>query len=159
MGRHTIFVMLALTAMWVILVEDISWRTIAIGMFVSMLAMHYMGKYLKHDEVENVNFYKLATYPFWLIAKIYTDAFYLIRMIFSDTKCGISKEQLVPENDTLRMIMLDSVTLTPGTVFVELEGNEITLLSIEDRNADGYPFARAGLREIERVLREAHIPK
>jgi len=159
MGRHTIFVMLALTAMWVILVEDLSWQTVAIGMFVSMLAMHYMGKYLKHDEIENVNFYKLATYPFWLIAKIYMDAFYLIRMIFSDTKCGVSKEHLVPENETLRMILLDSVTLTPGTVVVDIEEDEIILLSIEDRKVEGYPFARKGLREIENVLREAHIAK
>lgn len=152
MGRHTIFTMLTLTFVWIILVEEFSWRNAATGMFVSMICMHFIGRFLQFKEIQNVNFYKLAAYPFWLIQRIYVDAIYVIKMILSDSKVGFMKQQLNLDNESLRIILADSITLTPGSVFLDLEGETITLLCIGDKASEGFPAATEGLHRIENVL-------
>jgi len=155
MGRHTIFVTLALTFIWVILMEQISWPNVAVGMFISMLCMHFMGKFLNFEEIRDVNFYKLATYPLWLIGRIYTDAIFMIKMILTDAKWGISTHKLELDNEALRNILADSITLTPGSVFLSREGEDITLLCIGERKKPGYPTADDDLKSIQRMLKKA----
>ena len=152
MGRHTIFVMIALTGVWLILMEHISWQNVAIGMFMSMLCSHFIGKFLNFEEIRNVNFYKLAIYPLWLLGRIYMDAFYLIKMILTDAKWGITTHRLEVENESLRNILADSITLTPGSVYLEREGENITLLCIGDKDKPGFPTAVNDLRSIEGML-------
>ena len=157
MGKHTIFVTLALTFMWIIFMEQISWPNIAIGMFISLLCMHFMGKFLHFEEIRNVNFYKLATYPLWLVVRIYTDALYMIKMILTDAKWGVTTHKLKLENEALRNILADSITLTPGSVFLEREGENITLLCIGDTRKPGYPTAEDDLTSIQNMLLKAQI--
>ena len=152
MGKHTVFVMIALTGVWIILMEQVSWQNAAIGMFMSMLCSHFIGKFLNFEEIRNVNFYRLATYPVWLLGRIYMDALYLIKMILTDAKWGITTYRLELDNESLRNILADSITLTPGSVFLEREGENITLLCIGDRNEPGYSTAEDDLRSIERML-------
>jgi len=156
MGKHTIFVMLILTVVWVILVEELSWQSVAVGMFMSMLSVHFMGLFFKFDEIKNVKFYKLAIYPFWLIGRIYMDAFSLAKLIFTGAKWGIVKERLELDNETLNTILADSITLTPGTIFLYRKGKEITLLCIGDKKKSGFPSTTDGLRDIEKILKKAH---
>ena len=155
MGKHTIFATVALTLVWIILMEGFSWQNAAIGMFMSMLSMHFMGKFFGFEEIKNVNFYKLIIYPFWLVGRIYMDAFYLTKMIFSDAKWGIMKEQLKLDNEALCLMLADSITLTPGSVYLEREGKEITLICIGDKKYTGYPVAVEDLRSIEKMLLKA----
>jgi len=152
MGKHTIFATLALTFVWVILMERFSWQNVATGMFMSMLSMHFMGKFFGFEEIKNVNFYKLAIYPFWLVCRIYMDAFFLTKLILSDAKWGIMKEQIQLENDALCLMLADSITLTPGSVYLDRNGKEITLLCIGSKKNPGYPASVEGLRSIERML-------
>ncbi|MCL2405230.1 MAG: Na+/H+ antiporter subunit E [Defluviitaleaceae bacterium] len=157
MGKHTIFVTLALTFIWIILMEYISWPNVAIGMFISMICMHLMGKFLNFEEIRNVNFYKLLTYPLWLVLRIYTDALYMIKMILTDSKWGIATYKLELTNEALRNILADSITLTPGSVFLEREGEDITLLCIGDAKKDGYPTAEDDFISIQRRLQRSQI--
>jgi len=152
MGKHTIFVMLALTGVWIILMEYISWQNVAIGMFVSMLCMHFIGKFFKFNEIEHVNFYKMAVYPLWLVMRIYMDAFFMVRMIFSNPKCGIATEKVRIENESLRIFLADSITLTPGSIYLGIEGDDITLLCIGSRKHKGFPTTMHSLRAVEKVL-------
>ena len=157
MGRHTIFAMLALTGVWIILTEAISWQNIAVGMFVSMLCMHFISKFLKFDEIENIDFYKLATYPLWLVGRIYQDAVFMVKMIFTDPKCGFHNEKITIENESLQIILADSVTLTPGTIYIDMEDKEITLLCIGPRKLKGFPMTTDGVRTIENILLRAQV--
>jgi len=155
MGRHTIFVMLALTGVWIILMEYLSWQNVAIGMFVSMLCMHFIGKFLNFNEIENVNFYKLSIYPIWLVIRIYMDAIFMVKMIFSNPKCGIATEKVQLENESLRIILADSITLTPGSIYLGMEDGEITLLCIGSRKLKGFPMTMHSLRAVENILIKA----
>ena len=132
--------------------EGFSWQNVAIGMFMSVLSQHLMSKFFRYNEIKNVDFYKLATYPFWLVARIYMDAFFLMKLILSDAKWGIIKEELELENKSLRIMLADSITLTPGSVYLNRKGNIITLLCIGDRKKKGYPATIRDLRILEKML-------
>ena len=155
MGRHTIFVNIALTFVWIILMESFSWQNVAIGFFMSMLSMHFMGKFFNYDEISSIKFYKLALYPLWLVGRIYMDAIFLIKLVFSNPKWGIITHELEMKNDALTVILCESITLTPGSVYIERDDNKITLLCIGKRELDGYPASVEGLQRIERVLVKA----
>jgi len=152
MGKHTIFVTVALTFVWIILMEEVSWQNAAIGMFMSVLCMHFIAKFLNFEEIRNVNFFKLTMYPLWLVGRIYMDAFYMVKMILTDAKWGITTKELKLDNEALRIMLADSITLTPGSVYLDREGTNITLLCIDDRKKPGYPTAEDDLRSIERML-------
>ena len=155
MGKHTIFVNLALTFVWIIFMEAVSWQNIAVGLFISMLCMHFMGKFFNFEEIADVNFYKLASYPFWLLFRIYKDAFFLIKLIVKGAKWDIVTHNLELENPSLRNILADSITLTPGSIYVTRREDSITLLCLEDKKISGYPSGEEGLRTIEKVLSRA----
>ena len=158
MGKHTIFVMITLTFVWIVLMEQVSWQNIAIGMFMSMLCTHLVGKFLNFEEIRNVNFFKLATYPLWLVGRIYLDAIFLVRMILSNAKWGIATYKLELENESLRITLADSITLTPGSIYLGREENEITLLCIGSKKTQGYPTAEDDLRSIETRLLKSQKP-
>ena len=137
--------------------EQVSWQNAAIGMFMSMVCMHLVGKFLNFEEIRNVNFYKLITYPLWLVGRIYLDALYLVKMIVTNSKWGIITKELTLENESLRIMLADSITLTPGSVYIERDGEIITLLCIESKKKQGFPTAEDDLRSIENRLMRAQI--
>ena len=157
MGRHTIFVNIALTFIWIILMEGFSWQNVAIGLFMSMLSMHFIGKFFDFKEIDTVKFQKLAFYPLWLVGRIYLDAIFLIRLVFSNPKWGIITHELEMKNDILTVILCDSITLTPGSVYLQRDANKITLLCIGDSEHEGYPASVEGMQRIERILVGADI--
>ena len=155
MGRHTIFVSIALTFIWVIFMEEISWKTIAIGLFMSMLCLHFISIFLNFEEIKNVNFFKLIKYPVWLIIRIYIDAIFLIKCIITGAKWGIVTDNIHLRNESLQILLTDSITLTPGSVYISRDNNKIKLLYIGSKKHKGYTEAINGLRAIENVLKKA----
>jgi len=156
-GKRTIFVTLALAVVWMLLSEEISWQVAAVGMFASLLCMHFVSKFMHNDEVEKVKFVKLFAYPFWLVWQIYSSAFFVIKMVVIDSKWGMITERLDLENEALRLFLADSLTLTPGSVYCDLTDKNITILCIEDKKKPGYPTVMDGLRAIETQLRKAQV--
>ena len=134
MGKHTFFVALALTLVWFILVEEISWMSYAIGLTISILSLHIGSKFLPFKEIANVNFFALIVYPFWLLRRIYVDGLYLMKFILTgtNTQVGVVTVQTRLSNEHLRIIAANSITLTPGSVFLKLEDENITLLWVGD---------------------------
>jgi len=137
--------------------EGFSWQNVAVGMFVGMLSMHLMGRFFKFEEIENVNFYKLAIYPPWLIQRIYVDAFFLLRLIIGKAKWGVMTMDLELENESLRIMLADSVTLTPGSVYLERHEKRITLLCIGHKDKKGYPASVGDVRAIEKMLVRSQV--
>jgi len=130
MGKHTFYVILTLTVVWIILIENISWRTIGTGLLVVIVVMHFERKFLPYEEIKDVNFFKLATYPFFLIGQIYLSGWQVIKMVITGCRIDVVKVKTPLKSDTLRFILGDSITLIPGSVLLEIEGNELTVLWI-----------------------------
>ena len=137
MGRHTFFVLLALTVIWVILMEEISWRAVAMGMLTTMLCMHVGGKFLPYEEIKDVNFFKLVTFPFFLIGQIYIAGFFMIGLLIKGPVVDVVTFKTKLENDALRTMLADCITLTPGSILLELKEGMITLLWIRYKDTPG----------------------
>lgn len=160
MSKRIIFITTASACIWIILMESFSLSNIIIGIILGMLVSRFMNIFLpgskeRSEEFKHIKFHKLVTYPFWLIGKVYQDAFGLVKMIFFGGKYGIIKEQLKLDNEILRSILSDSITLTPGTICLDQKGEEITLLCMGNENTGGYPDSVGSLRSIERMLQKA----
>lgn len=155
MGRHAIFVVLALTLVWVVLMERLSWQTAATGMFVSMICVSLSDKFLPFKEITDVNFLKLVTFPFFLIGQIYMAGFHVIGLILTDAKFGIIEVKTNIKSESLGIMLADSITLTPGSVMLKLEDGIITLVCIGRKHASGFPDTVEELRRLEDKLIKA----
>jgi len=92
--------------------------------------MHFERKFLPYEEIKDVNFFKLATYPFFLIGQIYLSGWQVIKMVVTGCRIDVVKVKTPLKSDTLRFILGDSITLIPGSVLLEIEGNQLTVLWI-----------------------------
>jgi len=165
MDRQTIFTIATIAIIWIIFTENLSWQNLfigaALGTFISYFAKVFLPKSkLNPKDTSRIKLNKLITYPFWLILKVYKDAFSLIGAIFSGTKCGIVKEKLKLNNKILRTILANSITQTPGTICIEQEGDEITILCLSNKKAIDHSDSITSLRDIEkRLLKAEHQTK
>ena len=130
MGKHTFYVILTLVVVWIIMMENISWRTIGTGFLVVIVVMHFERKFLPYEEIKDVNFFKLATYPFFLIGQIYMSGWQVIKMVITGCRIDVVNVRTPLKSDTLRFILGDSITLIPGSVLLEIEGDKLTVLWI-----------------------------
>ena len=135
LGKHTFFVLLALTVVWMILMEEISWRSLGMGMLTVMACMHFGNRFLPYEEIKDVNFFKLATYPLFLVGQIYAAGWQVIKVIFLGYKMDIITMETGLKNEALRIIMAESITLIPGSVSLELEDDLVTVMWITTSKA------------------------
>ena len=156
MGKHTSAALIALTCIWVIFSEDLSWRGIAIGMFAAMVCTHFTSKFLPFKEIENVDFYKLITYPLFLVGQIYLAAISMIKLILTQADADIITVKTEIENEALRIIFVDSITLTPGSILLDLDGQMVTALCIREKND---PLTQAEAEALVKGKIEARLQK
>jgi multicomponent Na+:H+ antiporter subunit E len=157
LGKANVFTMAALLLVWILLVGSVTPRAIITGLAVSAVAMFFMAKFLPFQGLAHVNFLKLATYPFFLIGQIYAAGFQVIKIILKGPKVAIVTVTTKIEAEALRILLVDSITLTPGSILLELNGDQITLLWIRDKNAPPDPQAADRLLKdkLERRLLKA----
>jgi len=139
MKKHMIFAVPVLTLLWVILMEELSIRSVAIGVVTGVIIMLFSRKFLPYQQIENVNFYKLLTYPFFLIGQIYVAGFMVIKIFIKGAAVDIVTVKTKLKNEALRVILADSITLTPGSILLDLDENNITLLWMKDKKIAADP--------------------
>ena len=133
MGRHTLFVYIALTLVWIVLVEEISWRSLAMGMFFTIICLHFAGKFLPYEEIRRVNFFRLITFPFFLVGQIYASGFVVIKIILKGHKLDIVTVRTKIQNETLRVMLADTITLTPGSIMLDLVDDFVVILWMREK--------------------------
>jgi len=128
MSKGNIIIVLALTFVWIILVESLSVITITTGFAISVVCVFFGRKFLPLEKIKGVNFGKLATYPFFLLGQIFSASIYVSKIILFGAKTDIVQVETGIENDSLRIMLADSVTLTPGSLLLELKDEKMTIL-------------------------------
>ena len=135
MKKSKIVITLALALAWCLLIESFSLIVIASGIFVGASCAFLSARFLPVNRIENVNFGKLMTYPFFLLGQIFTSAIYVSKIIFKGAKIDIVKVDTLIGNDSIRVMLADSVTLTPGSVMLHLDEEEMTILWLRPRGS------------------------
>ena len=136
MWVRSIVIILALTCVWILLREDFTVATIVSGVVFSIFTFIFCNKALPMGKIANVRFYKLALYPLFLIGQVYMAGFHVIKLIFTGASAEIIQVKTRLESESLRILLVDSVTLTPGSVLIKLDGDKFTLLWLKGKGDD-----------------------
>jgi len=135
MSKGNIIIAIALTLVWIILVESLSFIAIITGVAISIVCVFFGKKFLPLDRITGVNFNKLASYPFFLLGQIFSSSIYVSKIILFGAKTDILNVETSLENDSLRVMLADSVTLTPGSLLLELKDEKMTILWLRPKDA------------------------
>ena len=125
-----------LTLVWVILCEKLSVLTVATGVVISAGCVRFCYKYLPLNIITGVNFLKLAAYPFYLIGQIYMSGFDSIKIVLTGAKVGIVEVRTKITNDFLKVVLVNSITLIPGSISLDLQDEIITILWLRGKTDD-----------------------
>ena len=109
--------------------EGFSVFNLVTGLVIAGVCIAYSKIFLPFNTVAKVNIFKLIVYFFYLVGQIYLSGFHVIKMIvFKKARADIMEVKTVLTNDVLRVILADSITLTPGSVLLDLTDDKITAL-------------------------------
>lgn len=156
MSKNAFYAFVALTCMWVILVESFSWLSIGTGAVVSAVCVLFCRKIIPLEPVRDVRFSRLWFYPLYLIGEIYVQGFFVIKMILSGVRVDIVDANTKLKSDFLRAILVSSVVLTPGSVPLGLEGEKLKVLNLGSASdEDAYQVVDALRARLEKQLTKA----
>ena len=130
---HVITV-LSLTVIWIILTESVTPFNIGVGVAAGILTAIFLRKFLPIKNIDDVNFYRLITFPFYLIGQIYVAGFQVIWMVLKGSRVGTITLKTKIKSEALKVILVDSITLTPGSVLIDLTDDNLNLLWIREKN-------------------------
>jgi len=123
-----------LIAIWLLLTEELTLLNLAIGTVFGCATMFFVHKFLPLKTLSKIKMHKLITFPFYLLAQIYIAGFHIIKIIFTGSKVSIITLETKIKDDSLKVMLVDAITLTPGSVLLNLNGNKVTLLWIRGKN-------------------------
>lgn len=143
--RKKKYVMIAIMFLiWIILNAKVTWEIVIFGIVIAAAIYMFSCKFLDHSLKKEIVIYKLAPYIvayfFVLLFEIIKANLLVIRLIILD------KYQLEPEiihfecdlkDETCRVILASSITLTPGTITLDVYNNMYTVHCLDKDMAEG----------------------
>ena len=130
---HIILAVAALAFIWLILAESFSLGNIIAGVVIGIACLYFVSKFLPFKKTEDVNFLRLITYPFFIVGQVYLAGFYVMKVVFKGAKTDVVTVETKLKSDLLRVLLVDSITLTPGTILLDLRDEKITILWLRER--------------------------
>lgn len=129
---------------WIIFNGNITLEIVVFGVVIATLMFAFMCKFMDYSLKKECNVYKKSI---WFLAYVIL----LLREIIKANLAIIPKiltveEEMEPvivkfhtslKSDFTRMLLANSITLTPGTITVSLEGDEYTIHCLDTSLADG----------------------
>ena len=129
---------------WIIFNGKITAEIVWIGLAVSVFVFWFMCKFMGYSLQKEKNFYKkfvaFGGYVYLLIKEIISANMTLFHMIMTE------KERIEPvlvtfhtdlKTETARVILANSITLTPGTITVSIEEDKLVVHCLDKSLADG----------------------
>ena len=127
-----------LLALWLVFAGSVTVTNLILGALVAGLITLLCTKYMGYD---TKRFFRklsktdeIAVYLAYLLKEIVKENFDVLRFIY---RKGQPKPMLVHfhggvQNDALRVLVANSITLTPGTYTVRLEGDEYAVHALDE---------------------------
>jgi len=153
-----IYAILILTAVWVILQESFTFPTIAVGLLISIVGVLFVHRFLPMPKLSGIKPFRIILYPFYLLWQLYAADISVIKTIFSEPHIEVVKVKTKLKNNALRLVLVNSITLVPGSLSLDLNDDEITVLWMGEKSK--LPNANEDMEEmikgkLERALLKA----
>lgn len=140
-----LFVILLL--LWLIFSGSLSVSSLLLGVFVSALATLFCARFMGYDPRR---FYQglrkapaVAVYLAVLLREIVRENFDVLRWIYSKKQPEpmLVRFRSTLSSEALRVLVANSITLTPGTYTVRLEGNEYAVHALDESFQPGIEYS------------------
>ena len=129
---------------WIIFNGNITTEIVLFGIAVSAVVFAFMCKFMDYSLKKEINVYKKSicflAYVVLLLVEIVKANLAIIPMILTieeEMDPVIVKFRTSLKSDFARMLLANSITLTPGTITVALEGDEYTIHCLDASLAEG----------------------
>ncbi|MCL2611513.1 MAG: Na+/H+ antiporter subunit E [Defluviitaleaceae bacterium] len=135
MTKMYIYIATLLILAWIVVAENTHWMIITSGILVSLICIFMMRKLLPLDPIKNISLLRLTLYPLFILGPIFRDSIYVLKIIFTD---GIVEEVKVKteiKNPFLRVLLTNSIAITPGSLPIALEDNIIHCVWLRPKNS------------------------
>ena len=143
MNRNSVYLILLFSIIWIILSESYAPATVVAGLVFSVACVYFSHRLLAMDKIANVKFLRLFLYVFYLLGQIYLAGFAAIKLIIKGASADIVRIKTNIDNDFLRVILANSITLTPGTLTLGLNDDRLTVLWLRDKKSAGQGLENA----------------
>lgn len=129
---------------WIIFNGQITWETAAFGIVVSafmyVFICRFMGYKPRMDLLLVKKFFLILQYVYVLIKEIIKANYAVIKMIMSsryEMEPTVVRFKTNLKTTPARILLANSITLTPGTITISLEGDEYIVHCLDRELAKG----------------------
>jgi len=123
-----------LTVVWMILRESFTVVTAVIGLVLGVLCVLLSRRFIPLEKTDPVKPLRLIIYLFYLLGQVYVGGMATIKVILFGSHVEIVEIETKIRNRILQAILVNSITLVPGSVSLALEENTITVLWLTREN-------------------------
>lgn len=132
---HHITLVPVVTVVWVILEEELSVRTVVVGAVLGLLTLLIVDRYVLRGDYEKLYAISVVTmvkYPFALIVQIYIAGIQALhRLVTGRVNVDVVEITTTLDDDFRIALLANSITLTPGTVTVERNGDRLSVIWLD----------------------------
>jgi len=120
---------LLLIGIWLLFTWSLQWQEVLIGVVVALLAEFLLGNIFPLGAIKVLNpvrFFWLIIYGIvfaWYVIRANFDVAYRVINIYMPINPGIVKVRTKLKTDMARAFLANSITLTPGTLTVDMIGD------------------------------------
>ena len=156
MRKNKLYATVMFTVLWLILSESFSLLNVGLGLVVSSAAVYFCHRLLPFPPIRGLRFFRLSLYPFFLITQVHLAGFQVIKLIILGARADVIETETVLESDFLQVLLGLSITLTPGSILLKLDGRKLTFLWLSGTHDSVSPEERS--RAVKEPL-EAKLQK
>lgn len=125
--------------MWMILTANLEIANILIGLGVSFVISVLYSKMFVHERVEMINPYYFGVYLLILIKNLIISNIQIaLRTLSPDMKLSprVVEVKTTLKSDWKKLLLANSITLTPGTLTLDIKDDTLFIHVIEFRDGD-----------------------
>jgi len=156
--KSIIWAAMLLTVVWMVLVEKFTLPLLAAGVVISAGSLYIYHRFLPLPGITDINLLRLALYPFYLIVELYVSAFGVIKLIIAGAAVDVIEVKTGISNRFLQTMLANSITLTPGTISLELRDGRIRVLLLKrktESHEEAQKTGEATIHKLEKLLLKA----
>jgi len=158
-GRVVVFVLVLI--IWLILTWTLNYQDLLVGIGVSFLLTIFMGDFLSKSSKKKILQPKRYL---WFLLYIPVFLYFCIRANFDmayrvihprlPIKPGIVKVRTTLKSQAARMVLANSITLTPGTLSIDMKGEYLYIHWIYVVSKDVEKATQIIVKKFESILKE-----
>jgi len=121
--------------------EGFSLATVLVGVAAGVGCMLFYRRYFPAGKTSETVSPRFLLYPFYLIGRMYLSSLDVIKMILTGAKIDVVEVDSKLSNEFLRLILSISITLTPGSILLEMSEDRLAILRLRGKNEPDAPGA------------------